>query len=264
MAPLLSQTVQKTPTKNEAADLENPIKADEAPLPLRSLMIRPILMSVACYALLALLDIAFRAMVPLFYSTPIEFGGLGQSPAWIGSMMSVFGIMNGVVQAFLFPVLIECWGPRRVFVTGMAMFAVLFAIFPIINSLARVSGLSMPVMMLVIGQLALSIVCDMAYGMFDSLAVGIGPDLLCPSFHLHVCRSGIAQQKITRRHQRLGPSLRLRSACFGPRNVYFALCSICRVQLAGWQRCLRDPGLRHPPDPHRRYPVARKTLERGH
>lgn len=130
-------------------------------------------MSIACYALLALLDIAFRAMVPLFYSTPIEFGGLGQSPVWIGSMISVFGIMNGAVQAFLFPVLIECWGPRRVFIAGMAMFAVLFTIFPIINAVARASGISTPVIILVIGQLALSIICDMAYGMPDSASVDI-------------------------------------------------------------------------------------------
>ena len=129
----LPQTVQKTPNKNEAADLENPTKSNDAPLPLKALLTRPILMSVACYALLALLDISFRAMQPLFYATPIEFGGLGQSPAWIGSMMSLFGIMNGVVQAFLFPVLIERWGPKRVYVSGMAMFAVLFTIFPIIN-----------------------------------------------------------------------------------------------------------------------------------
>lgn len=167
----LPQTVQKTPNKNEAADLENPTKSNDAPLPLKALLTRPILMSVACYALLALLDISFRAMQPLFYATPIEFGGLGQSPAWIGSMMSLFGIMNGVVQAFLFPVLIERWGPKRVYVSGMAMFAVLFTIFPIINAVARTSGISILVYGLVIGQLALSIVCDMSYGMYSVFSI---------------------------------------------------------------------------------------------
>ena len=144
---------------------------------MRALLTWPVLLSVANYALLSLLDIAYRAIQPLFYSTPIEFGGLAQSPARIGILLSSFGVMNGIVQAIYFPVLIEKWGPKRVFVTGMAMFNVLFIMYPIINGLARRTGLSTTVWILVFAQLAMSIICDMAYGKCS--VSSIGPKRVC-------------------------------------------------------------------------------------
>ena len=58
------------------------------------------------------------------------------------------------------------------------------------------------------------------------------------------------------------------SLCFGrtrgwPGDVYIAVCSIRRVQLVGWQWCLRDPHRRDFPDPYCRRPIAREALERG-
>ena len=122
------------------------------------------LLSVANYAFLCLLDIAYRAIQPLFYSMPLELGGLGQSPARIGILLATFGIMNGTLQAIWFPRLVEGWGQKRLFMTGMAMFGMLFAFFPLINEIARTQGISFWVYVLVIVQLLLSIICDMAYG----------------------------------------------------------------------------------------------------
>ncbi|PSS05527.1 hypothetical protein PHLCEN_2v3809 [Hermanssonia centrifuga] len=131
---------------------------------MRAMMVWPVLLSVSNYALLALLDISYRAIQPLFYSTPISFGGLGQSPARIGTVMACFGIMNGIIQALCFAKFIDRWGPKRVFVTGMAMFMALFALYPIINHVARQQGLSSVVWVLAFLQLGLSVICDMAYG----------------------------------------------------------------------------------------------------
>ncbi|KAJ3557587.1 hypothetical protein NM688_g1389 [Phlebia brevispora] len=160
----LKETVKKTPKKRNDDDPEMCPNADnDAPLPIRALLSWPILLSVANYAFLSLLDIAYRAIQPLFYSTPIDLGGLGQSPALIGILLASFGIMNGTIQAIYFPRLVESWGPKRVFMTGMAMFCTLFIIFPITNGVARRSGLSYLVWALVFLQLLLGIICDMAY-----------------------------------------------------------------------------------------------------
>ncbi|KAF9230340.1 major facilitator superfamily domain-containing protein, partial [Melanogaster broomeanus] len=56
----------------------------ESPVPLRSLLVPKILLPIACYGAIAMLEIAMFALQPLFYSTPIELGGLGFSPATIG------------------------------------------------------------------------------------------------------------------------------------------------------------------------------------
>lgn len=132
---------------------------------MRALLTYPVLLSVANYALLAMLDIAYRAIQPLFFATPIEFGGLGQSPARIGAILALFGLANGVFQATCFAKLIDRWGPRRLFLLGMSMFAVLYSIFPLVNHVARQAGETTPlVWALVALQLALTVTCDMAYG----------------------------------------------------------------------------------------------------
>lgn len=161
--------MKKTPKKIVGIDLENAVNAPvDAPLPTRALLTWPVLLSVANYALLSLLDIAYRAIQPLFYSTPIELGGLGQTPARIGILLALFGIMNGTVQALYFPTLIERWGPKRVFMTGMAMFSALFVLYPLINSIARENGMTPTVWVLAITQLIICIMCDMAYGTYCS------------------------------------------------------------------------------------------------
>ena len=108
---------------------------------------------------------AFRAILPLFFSTPIEFGGLGLPPSTIGVVLGSFGVMDGIFQALFFSKLVDRWGPKRVFQVGMSMFIILYLLFPIMNVIARKDGMSNSVWALVILQLALSVIMDMAYGM---------------------------------------------------------------------------------------------------
>lgn len=131
---------------------------------MRAILVPPVLISVANYALLAIMDIAYRAIQPLFYSTPIELGGLGLSPASIGMAMGAYGIMNGILQALFFARLVRRWGPKVIFCAGMLIFIPLFAMFPVINVLARQRGLSNLVWAVVALQLALAVVMDMAFG----------------------------------------------------------------------------------------------------
>src|SRR5712691_2395786 len=91
------------------------------PLPLRYLLTRPVLVSVANYSTLALLGMVSWALMPLIWSTSIEFGGLDMSPASIGVWLSVFGCMNGIFQLAVFPRAVTRFVPRSIFVTAIGM-----------------------------------------------------------------------------------------------------------------------------------------------
>jgi MFS family permease len=109
----------------------------EQPLPLLSVLTRPVLTSIANYATLALLDMAAVVLLPLVWSTPIELGGLGMGPASIGLWTSMYGIMSAVFQYALFPRVVARFGPRRVIITGVSSFAITFILFPLENVVAR-------------------------------------------------------------------------------------------------------------------------------
>jgi MFS family permease len=63
---------------------------DEQPYPLRKLLTREVIVAGGNYALLSLVDIAFRGIQPLFFSTPRSLGGLGLAPPKIGLVSSPF------------------------------------------------------------------------------------------------------------------------------------------------------------------------------
>jgi hypothetical protein len=133
-------------------------------MPLHNLMTRPILLSVANYCVLAFLDRSFGALQTLFLSTDINMGGLGLDPPAIGMCLGISGISNGILQGLFFPKIVRRIGPQRVILVGMTAFLAIFALFPVINNLARVWGLSAVVWATVVLQLSLVVVMDMAYG----------------------------------------------------------------------------------------------------
>jgi len=155
-----------TKSRNEAsAQVGNSSEAidDDGPSPLRNLMTKPVLLSIASYGMLAFSDISFFALQPLFYSTDIEYGGLGFNIPTIGMCLGIYGCMNCVLQASLFPKLVARFGIKRSFVFGMSIFIPLFAMFPVINHFARVSGMSWRIWVLVIFQLLLAVIMDSSF-----------------------------------------------------------------------------------------------------
>ena len=141
----------------------------EQPLPMLSLLTRPVLTSIANYAMLALLDMAALALIPLVWSTPIEFGGLGMSPASIGLWISVYGSASAVFQYALFPRVVAHFGPRRVITSGFASFSMTYVLFPLENLCVRhaTSGDTRGVVWLLIVLQLLSIsISDMAFSKY--------------------------------------------------------------------------------------------------
>jgi len=125
----------------------------EKPPPLRALLTQPVLLSVANYAMVALLEMVCLALIPLVWSTSVEFGGLGLSPVSIGSWLSVYGCMDGIFQFAVFPRVVWRFGLRRVFITCIASCAVVIIMFPLENFVLRHGGSTMALRSLIFVQL---------------------------------------------------------------------------------------------------------------
>ncbi|KIM86414.1 hypothetical protein PILCRDRAFT_65362 [Piloderma croceum F 1598] len=148
---------------NESTEPNISKSTRESPVPLRELFIFPIVISVSNYASLALIDMAMLALLPLFYSSPIEHGGLNLSPSTIGILLGTFGLLNGVFQAFFFAKIIKRLGAKNLFITGISSSILIFLLFPLINLLALRRGVSPIVWVAVVCQLVITIIMDMSY-----------------------------------------------------------------------------------------------------
>ena len=168
----MTQTVEFHPVLTNS-DVIGQVSADDAPNvhpedsqkppPLRSILTRPVLISVANYATLALLGMISIALIPLIWSTPVEFGGLNLSSASIGLCMSAYGLMNGIFQFAVFPYLVGRFGPRWVFITSIAVCAVVYVMFPFENMVLRSAVDSPVVWLLIFVQLAASSTSKLGY-----------------------------------------------------------------------------------------------------
>ena len=139
-------------------------------MPLRDLLLmREVQVASINYMLFALVEISFRALQPLFLSTPVALGGLGLDPPAIGTVMSFNGILNGVFMVFFFPRMANYFGVKGVYMMGVAATILCFTLFPVINYLARNSierggGLGTEVWVVVGFQVAVSVLLSMCYG----------------------------------------------------------------------------------------------------
>lgn len=128
-------------------------------------MTRRVLLSVTNYATLSLVDISYRAIHPLFFSTPISRGGLGLDPPSIGKILACYGILNGIFQVTCFARAHALCGIKRLFVGGLCCAVPMFALFPVINAIARVYGLGTVVYSVVALQIVFSLGLSSCYGM---------------------------------------------------------------------------------------------------
>ena len=139
-------------------------------MPLRDLcLMRDVLIASINYTLFALVDISFRALQPLFLSTPVALGGLGLDPPAIGTVMSFFGVLSGTFMIFCFPRMTKYFGVKKVYMMGITAAVPCFGLFPVINYLARRSiersgELGTEVWVAVGLQVAVSVLVSLCYG----------------------------------------------------------------------------------------------------
>ncbi|KAI9568190.1 major facilitator superfamily domain-containing protein [Boletus coccyginus] len=157
--------VKSTPSCETLAseNIEEPRKEDEAPLPLRALLVPRVLIAAGNYATLSLLEIAFRSVQPVFFATPIELGGLGLDPPRIGNILSAYSIINGLFQIFCFADLHDRFGSKAIYSVSIASGIPLILTCPVISALARTQGLSWMVWSVIGVQLAFAMALNLAY-----------------------------------------------------------------------------------------------------
>ncbi|KAH9005454.1 MFS general substrate transporter [Lactarius hatsudake] len=151
--------------QGEAGDSPDLDMPPEKPLPLRAVLTKPVIITIANYAMLALIDAMASAYIPLVWSTPVEYGGLNFSPASIGLWLSLYGVMDGIFQFIFFSHFVSRFGLRRVFVFSLVSCAVVYVLFPLENLAVVVGGGPNPVVWLLIFLQLLSFcIFDMGFG----------------------------------------------------------------------------------------------------
>ena len=138
--------------------------------PPRTLLTRPVQLTVANYSTFAFLEICIWVLLPLVYTTPIQLGGLGLDPKSMGVTLAVFGIMKGIVQLTVFDHIIGFLGLRGTFITLLSCFIPSFLLFPIAGIRAQHAGRDIVVWVLVLIQLLCIAGIHMAYGKQRSLS----------------------------------------------------------------------------------------------
>ncbi|KAI5981489.1 major facilitator superfamily domain-containing protein [Pisolithus marmoratus] len=147
------------------AQVGTPDDKDASPVPIRTLLkTYSVMIPIANYGVLALVDIGFFALVPLFYATPVEIGGLGLSPFAIGVCMMAYGIGNGLFQMLFTTRAIDYFGEKKVFCSAVLAFFPIIATFPIMNWVIQVQKEVGPtIWALIFVQLLSWAVVDMSY-----------------------------------------------------------------------------------------------------
>ncbi|KAH9955872.1 MFS general substrate transporter [Russula dissimulans] len=120
--------------------LDEHLEVPQKPPPLRSVLTRPVLISIANCAMLVLFETATIVLIPLVWSTSIEFGGLNFSPASIGLWLSFYGCMDGIFQFAVSPHIFERFGVGYAFMASIAVCAVIYTMFPFENLVLRYSA----------------------------------------------------------------------------------------------------------------------------
>ncbi|KIJ67973.1 hypothetical protein HYDPIDRAFT_126547 [Hydnomerulius pinastri MD-312] len=165
LAPLVDSETPSPETGYGAVNEQHALASSlsNAPVPLRQLLNAPRVLRIANYGVLSTLEIAMYALQPLFYSTPIEHGGLGFTPMTIGFWMAGFGIANGLIQAIYFTPLVVRMGAKNLFRAGHFCFLPIFGLFPVINWVAKGWGINWLVWVLLACQLVSAVIMDMSF-----------------------------------------------------------------------------------------------------
>ena len=130
------------------------------------------------------------ALMPLVWSTSIEFGGLDMSIASIGLWLSVYGCMNGIFQFAVFPPAVARFGPRPIFVAGIGVFAIVYTMFPLENLVLRhaADGRAWPLILLQLAALSIS---EMGYS--ESICASSGCAQTLTTLGSPRCRIHVSQ-----------------------------------------------------------------------
>ena len=147
---------------------EIPHHPEDQLVPLRQLLTFPVVLSISNYTALAFLNIALIAIMPLFFTMPIELGGLGFTPSLIGYIFGSCGVLIGLFQMFCFSRFVRYLGERSVFNIGMRAHLAVFIALPVMSVYAQQFGVTVVVWILIGLVLIMMAFMDMSYGLWLS------------------------------------------------------------------------------------------------
>ncbi|KAH9030853.1 major facilitator superfamily domain-containing protein [Lactarius deliciosus] len=165
--------------QGEAGDTPDPdMSSNESdkPLPLRSVLTKPVVISIVNYALLSLLNGSAMSYIPLVWSTPVKYGGLSLSPASIGLGLSLYGSMGGFFQFIFFSYFVSRFGLRCVLIFSITSCAVIYTLFPFENLVMAGGGPNSVVWLLIILQMSSLCVFDMGYSALNMYVSSAAPN----------------------------------------------------------------------------------------
>jgi hypothetical protein len=122
------------------------------PLSLRASLTPKVLTVTASYVTMAVFYMAFSSILPLFYATPVEFGGLSLDPPRIGAILAASGVAHSVFQLLFYARLHDRFGAGAIHTAGVSSGIPIVILFPVINVLARVHGMGVAVWLCVAAQ----------------------------------------------------------------------------------------------------------------
>ncbi|KAG8928307.1 hypothetical protein FRC03_000826 [Tulasnella sp. 419] len=143
---------------------ETLVEPAHVPPPLSKILTRKVVIAISNYCTIALLDIAYTALMPLFYATPVTDGGLGLPPAKIGVVLGTLGLINGIFQGLFSAKAQRYFGIKALFIFGVSSYLVAYALFPVLNTLARTHGVGLLVYTVLLIQILTTISVNMSFG----------------------------------------------------------------------------------------------------
>ena len=126
-----------------------------------------VMIPIVNYGTLGLVEIGLFVLLPLFYSSPIEIGGLGLPPPIIGTFLAIFGIVVGTVQALFAAKIIDRIGAKTVFCLAVLCFYPLILLFPIMSAVVMAQAKVGPIIwVLLVVQLIFMVFMYLAYSAY--------------------------------------------------------------------------------------------------
>ena len=126
-----------------------------------------VMIPIANYGTLGLVQIGLLVLLPLFYSSPIEIGGLGLPPPIIGTFLAIYGIVNGTLQALFAAKIIERFGAKRVFCSAVYCLYPPIFLIPIMSAVVIAQGKVGPIIwVLLIVQRIFMVLVDLSYSAY--------------------------------------------------------------------------------------------------
>ncbi|KAG2359962.1 major facilitator superfamily domain-containing protein [Suillus spraguei] len=162
-----SQTYAKSSTTSSNALASygeaNSEEISPTPLPLRAVLTRKVLTVAASNGALVLFDVGLYSILPIFYATPVELGGLSLDPPRIGAIFATSAFRK-IFQILFFAHLHDRFGAYAILTTGLCSGIPIVVLLPVINALARAHGMGWAVWLAISLQFVLMLFLDMCFG----------------------------------------------------------------------------------------------------